>query len=74
MTPKLGVSETGISSESLSAGLVARVINRLSSQHPLMSFQVVQGDPATLLRYLGDRDVEVALGRTSRRLSAGSGT
>jgi len=54
--------------------LVARVINRLSSQHPLMSFQVVQGDPATLRRYLGDRDVEVALGRTSRRLNAGSGT
>jgi len=55
------------STEPLSAGLVATVIDRLSSQHPLVSFQVVQGDPATLLRYLGERKVEVALARISDR-------
>ena len=55
------------STEPLSAGLVTHVIDRLSSQHPLMSFQVVQGDPATLLRYLGERDVEIVLARMSDR-------
>jgi DNA-binding transcriptional LysR family regulator len=53
------------STEPLSAGLTTRVIDRLSSQHPLVSFQVVQGDPATLLRYLGERTVEIVLGRMS---------
>jgi len=55
------------STEPLSAGLVTSVIDRLSSQHPLMSFQVVQGDPATLLRYLGERNVEIVLARMSDR-------
>jgi len=64
--PTVGEISIG-STEPLSAGLVTRVIDRLSSQHPLMSFQVVQGDPATLLRYLGERKVEVALARMSDR-------
>jgi DNA-binding transcriptional LysR family regulator len=64
--PTVGEISIG-STEPLSGGLVTRVIDRLSSQHPRMSFQVVQGDPATLLRYLGDRDVEVALARMSDR-------
>jgi DNA-binding transcriptional LysR family regulator len=64
--PTVGEISIG-STEPLSAGLVTRVIDRFSSQHPLMSFQVVQGDPATLLRYLGERKVEVALARMSDR-------
>src|SRR5262245_38082414 len=64
--PTVGEISIG-STEPLSAGLVTRVIDRLSSQHPLVSFQVVQGDPATLLRYLGERKVEVALARMSDR-------
>jgi len=64
--PTVGEISIG-STEPLSAGLVTRVIDRLSSQHPLMSFQVVQGDPATLLRYLGERDVEIVLARMSDR-------
>jgi DNA-binding transcriptional LysR family regulator len=32
-----------------------------------MSFQIVQGDPATMLRYLGERNVEVVLARMSDR-------
>jgi DNA-binding transcriptional LysR family regulator len=64
--PTVGEISIG-STEPLSAGLVTRVIDRLSSQHSLMSFQVVQGDPATLLRYLGERKVEVALARMSDR-------
>jgi len=64
--PTVGEISIG-STEPLSAGLVTAVIDRLSSQNPLMSFQVVQGDPATLLRYLGERKVEVALARMSDR-------
>jgi DNA-binding transcriptional LysR family regulator len=62
--PTVGEMSIG-STEPLSAGLVSTVIDRLSSQNPLMSFHVVQGDPATLLRYLGERKVEVALARMS---------
>jgi DNA-binding transcriptional LysR family regulator len=64
--PAVGDISIG-STEPLSAGLVTSVIDRLSSQHPLMSFQVVQGDPATLLRYLGERQVEIVLARMSDR-------
>ena len=66
LDPTVGEIRIG-STEPLSAGLLTRVIDRLSSQHPLMSFQVVQGDPATLLRYLGDRSVEIVLARMSDR-------
>jgi DNA-binding transcriptional LysR family regulator len=60
--PTVGDVSIG-STEPLSAGLVTHVIDRLSSQHPLISFQVVQGDPATLLRHLGERAVEIVLAR-----------
>jgi DNA-binding transcriptional LysR family regulator len=64
--PTVGEISIG-STEPLSAGLVTRVIDRLSSQHPLMRFQVVPGDPATLIRHLGDRNVEIVLARMSDR-------
>jgi DNA-binding transcriptional LysR family regulator len=60
--PTVGDVSIG-STEPLSAGLVTHVIDRLSSQHPLISFQVVQGDPATLRRHLGERAVEIVLTR-----------
>jgi DNA-binding transcriptional LysR family regulator len=64
--PTVGEISIG-STEPLSGGFVSRVIDRLSSRHPLMSFQVVQGDSATLLRYLGDREVEIVLARMPDR-------
>jgi len=64
--PTVGEISIG-STEPLSAGFTTRVIDRLSKQHPRMSFQVVQGDPATLLRYLSDRYVELVLARMSDR-------
>jgi len=64
--PTVGEISIG-STEPLSAGFASRVIDRLSTQHPLMSFQVVQGDPAALLRYLEEREVEIVLARMSDR-------
>ena len=64
--PTVGEISIG-STEPLSAGLVTRVIDRLSSQHPRMSFQVLQSDPATLLRHLSERNVEIVLARMSDR-------
>jgi DNA-binding transcriptional LysR family regulator len=60
--PTVGDVSIG-STEPLSAGLVTRVIDRLSSQYPLISFQVMQADPSTLLRRLGERAIEIALTR-----------
>jgi DNA-binding transcriptional LysR family regulator len=60
--PTVGDVSIG-STEPLSAGLVTHVIDRLSGQYPLISFQVVQADPATLLRRLGERTVEIVLTR-----------
>jgi DNA-binding transcriptional LysR family regulator len=62
--PTVGEISIG-SPEPLSAGLVTRVIDRLSGRYPLISFQVVQGHPATLLRHLNERNVEIVLARVS---------
>jgi DNA-binding transcriptional LysR family regulator len=58
------VGEVNIGSpEPLSAGLVTAAIDRLSNLYPLITFQVVQADPTTLLRYLDERKVEIVLAR-----------
>src|SRR5262249_11121638 len=64
--PTVGEISIG-STEPLSAGFTTRVIDSLASEDPLASFQGGQGDPATLLRYLGERDVEIVLARMSDR-------
>ena len=62
------VGELGIgSTEPLSAGLVTHAIDRLSGRYPLISFQVTQGDPDTLLRRLDERAVDIVLARMSGR-------
>jgi DNA-binding transcriptional LysR family regulator len=62
--PTVGEISIG-SPEPLSAGLVTRVIDRLTSQYPLISFQVVQANPATLLHHLDERNVEIVVARVS---------
>jgi len=62
------VGEVAIGSpEPLSAGLATVVIDRLSGRYPLITFQVVQADPTTLLRYLDERKVEIVLARMPDR-------
>jgi DNA-binding transcriptional LysR family regulator len=64
--PTIGELSIG-STEPLSAGLVTRVIDRLSDRYPLIGFQVTQGDPDTLLRRLDERAVDIVLARMPGR-------
>ena len=53
----------------LSAGIVPAVIERLSLQHPRLSFYTVEGDIDPLQQELRDRNIEVAIGRALAPIS-----
>src|SRR3954454_24331950 len=64
LDPTAGEVRIG-STSPMSGGIVAAVIERLSSRYPRISFHVVQGDIVTLQRDLHDRKIEFAIGRAS---------
>jgi DNA-binding transcriptional LysR family regulator len=61
--PTVGELSIG-SSEPVTAGFLAAVLERLSRRHPKLSFEIVQDDAATLqLRHLRERRVELVIAR-----------
>ena len=61
--PTVGELSVGCS-EPIAAGLFGAVIERLSRQHPKLSFDIVQDDAVTLqLRHLRERRVELVVAR-----------
>ena len=63
LDPTAGEARIG-STETLATGFVPAVIERLTRQHPRISFHVVEGGLATLQRELRDRNIELLIGRT----------
>jgi DNA-binding transcriptional LysR family regulator len=62
LDPTAGMARIGTAG-TLATGLVPAVIERLTRQHPRISFYVVEGAPITLQRELRERNVELLLAR-----------
>ena len=62
LDPTAGEARVG-TSETLATGLVPAVLERLTRQHPRISFHVVEGALATLQRELRDRNIELLIAR-----------
>jgi DNA-binding transcriptional LysR family regulator len=62
LDPTAGEARIG-STETLATGFVPAVIERLTRQHPRISFHVVEGGLTTLQRELRDRNIELLIGR-----------
>jgi DNA-binding transcriptional LysR family regulator len=62
LDPTAGEAHIG-TAVSLATGLVPAVIERLTRQHPRISFHVVEGALPTLLRELRDRNIEFLIAR-----------
>jgi DNA-binding transcriptional LysR family regulator len=60
--PNVGEIRIG-STEPLAAGPIAATIDRLVRRHPGFTFHAIQGDTATLMRRLEERDIELAVAR-----------
>jgi DNA-binding transcriptional LysR family regulator len=55
----------------MTAGLLCAIVDRLSRQHPRLAFHVKLGDPPALQdRELRERDIDLIIGRLSRRVAA----
>jgi DNA-binding transcriptional LysR family regulator len=62
LDPTTGEARLG-TAETLATGLVPAVLERLTRQHPRISFHVVEGSLATLQRELRDRNIELLIAR-----------
>jgi len=62
LDPTAGEARIGTAG-TLATGLVPAVIERLTRQHPRLSFYLVEGAPATLQRELRERNVEILVAR-----------
>jgi DNA-binding transcriptional LysR family regulator len=62
LDPTAGEARIGTAG-TLATGLVPAVLERLTRQHPRISFHVIEGAPATLQRELRDRNIELLIGR-----------
>jgi len=62
LDPTAGEAHVG-TSETLAAGLVPAVLDRLTRRHPRISFHVVEGAVPTLKRELRDRNIELLIAR-----------
>jgi DNA-binding transcriptional LysR family regulator len=62
LDPTTGEGRLG-TAETLATGLVPAVLERLTRQHPRISFHVVEGSLATLQRELRDRNIELLIAR-----------
>jgi DNA-binding transcriptional LysR family regulator len=62
LDPTAGEARIGTAG-TLATGLVPAVIERLTRQHPRLSFYLVEGAPATLQRELRERNVELLVAR-----------